>query len=111
MVLAELFKRFARAISYTYFRYDPNTTSEEKYHSMNMYLLSDEDLVEEIGGILNNRNDLAHIFIDDILDFIDNNFFDMAKKAVMLYEVIEKYVEYVNKYDPSKTRIRKIYLE
>jgi hypothetical protein len=110
-VLIELFKRFARAIGYTYFRYDRKTTSEEKYYKMNLYILRDKEVVESIGEILDDRNNLAHIFIDGILDFTDNNFLEKAKNAVVLYEVLEKYVEFVGNNDSSNTIIRKIYLK
>lgn len=111
IVLIELFKRFARAISYTYFRYERNTSSEEKYYKMNLYILKDKDVVENIGEILDDRNNLAHIFIDGILDFTDNNFLERVKKTVILYEVLEIYIEFVNKNDPSNNIIRKIYLK
>lgn len=110
IVLIELFKRFAKAISYTYFRYGHNTTSKEKYHKMNMHLLKDEDQVEEIEEILDDRNDLAHVFVDEILDFTDNNFFEKAKKSVILYDALEKYVEFVDEHPPTN-RMRKTYLD
>ncbi|PEF62033.1 hypothetical protein COJ93_11670 [Bacillus anthracis] len=110
IILVELFKRFSRAINYTYFRFSNNIKNEDKYCKMNIFLLKDDDTVKVINDILEDRNNLAHIWIEDVLDFNDNDFLEKAQNAVMLFEVLEKYIEFIDNNDPFKTNIKKITL-
>jgi hypothetical protein len=90
-----MFKRVSLAIKDTYFLNNPGTI-KEKYYAMNMNILEDEDAVEKIQEILDERNELAHIWLEGFLDNVDLKPKMKIDNVKFLYQVLKKYKTFVD---------------
>ncbi|WP_214761761.1 hypothetical protein [Exiguobacterium sp. s129] len=105
IVLVELFKKFSQAMSHEYFIYKQGTKSAEKYHLMNMYILKEKDIVIELEKIIDERNDLAHIYYNNFIELTDLDFEKRVKQAKFLSKVLKKYIKLTKKENSKKIEL------
>lgn len=116
ILLVEVFKRFSQALSRTYFKYDyvnkNNTGHKNKhryqYEAMNKYLLENKKLVKKITQAINDRDKLAHIWVEPYLDATDLKPRARLELVKFLYYALNVYVDFIDQKELSneKTKIK-----
>lgn len=107
IMAVETFKRFSRALSMTCFKYD-NIPVKEKYDLMNGYFFS-EEVAEEINSIINNRNVIAHVWVEEYLFAVDLSPAEKLDVLRKLFTTLKIYVAFVD--DRGVSCAKKIKLE
>lgn len=64
---------------------------------MNMCILVDEDAEKKITEIINERDELAHIWLESFLDNVPLKPKKKINNVIFLYEVLKKYKSFVEK--------------
>ncbi|MEM5009294.1 hypothetical protein WKH57_01105 [Niallia taxi] len=94
ITITEMFKRVARAIKETNFNWYP-VKNPDKYYIMNKVILESDEVIDEIDRILNQRNNLAHVWVEGYLDFIKVNREEVLNDLDFLRVVLKEYKKYI----------------
>lgn len=106
ILAVETFKRFSKALSFTYFKY--GSSVKNKYQAMNEYFLPNRALAKKIDEVISDRDRIAHVWVESYLHYTDikpEKRLELLKRLNITLKIYNEFIDRKGLSNIKKVRI------